>query len=549
MIRHHCCIIGPIRHWPADPMATFETLLGLVAFCVLLAMIAKRLDLPVAIPLVLGGMGLALIPGLPTVELDPELALALFLPPLLQVSAYRTDWPAFRSNLRPILLLAIGAVLFTAAAVAVVAHALVPQLPWWAAAALGAIVAPPDAVAASSVLKKFNLPKQIVTVLEGESLINDASSLVLYRFAVAAVAASSVSYSSGLLQFFGMGIGGIAIGWLSGRLAMWVFSKIDDTMLDITISILAGFAAYLGAEAVHASGVLGAVACGLVLGRKQHAEFTARTRLELNAVWNFIEFLLASLIFMLIGLQMRGITERLARESATSLVSLALLALAVSATLILSRFVWVFMTGWLPGALSQKEATKSTTPVWTHHAVVSWAGMRGVVSLAAALALPSNFPARDVIVFLAFCSIFATLIVQGTTLGWLVRKLEVVEPEQVAAEPSEALARAEIADAALEAVKERLEPHASPEHSAAASALVDEYEVRAARAAEEKEMESPENAEQFNAQRRLRLVAIEAAREKLLEHTDQVDADTHRSLAEELDLEEQQIRSAMTNSS
>ncbi|RYF51035.1 MAG: Na+/H+ antiporter, partial [Cytophagaceae bacterium] len=506
MIRQHYCVIGPTRHWQADPMATFETLLGLVAFCVLLAMIAKRLDLPVAIPLVLGGMGLALIPGLPTVELDPELALALFLPPLLQVSAYRTDWPAFRSNLRPILLLAIGAVLFTAAAVAVVAHALVPQLPWWAAAALGAIVAPPDAVAASSVLKKFNLPKQIVTVLEGESLINDASSLVLYRFAVAAVAASSVSYSSGLLQFFGMGIGGIAIGWLSGRLAMWVFSKIDDTMLDITISILAGFAAYLGAEAVHASGVLGAVACGLVLGRKQHAEFTARTRLELNAVWNFIEFLLASLIFMLIGLQMRGITERLASESATSLVSLALLALAVSVTLIFSRFVWVFMTGWLPGALSPREATKSTTPVWTYHAVVSWAGMRGVVSLAAALALPSNFPARDVIVFLAFCSIFTTLIVQGTTLGWLVRKLEVVEPEQVAAEPSEALARAEIADAALEAVKEHLEPHASPEHSAAATALVDEYEARAERAADEKEAESPENAEQFNAQRRLRLV-------------------------------------------
>jgi NhaP-type Na+/H+ or K+/H+ antiporter len=158
-------------------MTTFEILLGLMAFCVLLAVVAQRLDLPVAIPLVLGGMGLALIPGLPAVELDPELALALFLPPLLQVSAYRTDWAAFRSNLRPILLLAIGAVLFTTAAVAIVAHWLVPGLPWWAAAALGAIVAPPDAVAASSVLKKFNLPKRIVIVLEGESLINDASSL------------------------------------------------------------------------------------------------------------------------------------------------------------------------------------------------------------------------------------------------------------------------------------------------------------------------------------------------------------------------------------
>jgi len=529
-------------------MATFDILLGLVAFCVLLAVLAQRLDLPVAIPLVLGGMGLALVPGLPAVELDPELALALFLPPLLQVSAYRTDWPAFRSNIRPILLLAIGAVLFTTAAVAVVAHGLVPGLPWWAAAALGAIVAPPDAVAASSVLKKFNLPKRIVTVLEGESLINDASSLVLYRFAVAAVAASSVSYASGLLQFFGMGIGGIVIGWLSGRLAMWVFSKIDDTMLDITTSILAGFTAYLGAEALHASGVLAAVVCGLVLGRKQHAEFTARTRLELHAVWNFIEFLLASLIFMLIGLQMRGIVERLVKESATALASLALLALAVSATLIISRFVWVFMTGWLPGVFSSGKAAQPTTPLWTHHAVVSWAGMRGVVSLAAALALPSSFPARDVIVFLAFCSIFATLIVQGTTLGWLVRKLEVIEPEQVAAEPAEALARAEIADAALDAVKERLDPHASQAHSAAASALVDEYEARAERATEEKEAESPENAEQFNAQRRLRLVAIQAAREKLSEHTDQVGADAHRSLAEELDLEEQQIRSVMTHS-
>jgi NhaP-type Na+/H+ and K+/H+ antiporter len=172
----------------------------------------------------------------------------------------------------------------------------------------------------------------------------------------------------------------------------------------------------------------------------------------------------------------------------------------------------------------------------------------GVVSLAAALALPSKFPARDVIVFLAFCSIFATLIVQGTTLGWLVRKLEVIEPEQVSAEPAEALARVEIADAALETVKEHLEPRADSQHTVAVAALVNEYEARAERAAEEKEAESPENAEQFYAERRLRLVAIEAARDKLLEHTDQVDTDTHRSLAEELNLEEQQIRSAMTKS-
>jgi CPA1 family monovalent cation:H+ antiporter len=217
-------------------------------------------------------MGLAFVPGLRPVALDPELALALFLPPLLQVSAYRTDWPAFRSNLRPILVLAIGGVFFTAVAVAGVAKLMVPSLPWWAAVALGAIVAPPDAVAASSVLKQFKLPKRMVVVLEGESLINDASSLVLYRFAVAAVLAGTVSYGHGALQFVAMAAGGALVGWLVGRLAMWIFARIDDTLLEITLSLLAGFAAYLAAEALHVSGVLGAVACGLLLGRQGNVE-------------------------------------------------------------------------------------------------------------------------------------------------------------------------------------------------------------------------------------------------------------------------------------
>jgi Na+/H+ antiporter len=528
-------------------MPTFEILLSLIAFCVLLAVIAQRTNLPVAVPLVLGGMGLAMVPGLPIVKLDPELALALFLPPLLQISAYRTDWPAFKSNLRPILLLAIGAVLFTAAVVAVVAHWLVPSLPWWAAVALGAIVAPPDAVAAGSVLKQFNLPKRLVTVLEGESLINDASSLVLYRFAVAAVATTTVSYSTGLLQFFATALGGVVVGWVTARAAMWIFTKISDTMLDITVSMLAGFAAYLAAEAIHTSGVLGAVVCGLVLGRKQHAEFTARTRLELNAVWNFAEFLLASLIFMLIGLQMRGIVARLAGWQWHELAMLGILAVAVSATLILSRFAWVFVTGWLVHIIEVKSG-KGSDISWSHHALVSWAGMRGVVSLAAALALPTGFPKRDVIVLLAFCAIFVTLILQGTTLRWVVQKLDIMEPEQPYLEPEEAKTRAEIADAALETVKAHLVPDASAEDSAAATALVGEYETRAERATLDGDG-SQESTEQLDSQRRLRLTAIEASRKKLTEHTDQVDVDAHRAMAKELDLEEQQIRSAMVKNS
>lgn len=520
-------------------MHHLELFLALVALCVLLAAIAQRLHLPMAVMLVLGGSALAFVPGLPPIRLDAELALALFLPPLLQMSAYRTDWPEFKSNLRPILLLAIGAVFFTAATVAVVAHWLIPELPWWAAVALGAIVAPPDAVSAGSVLKQFRLPRRLVTVLEGESLVNDASSLVLYRFAVGAVAAASVSYAHGLLEFFGTALGGALIGWLVGHAAIRIFARLDDTMLDIAVSLLAGFAAYIAAETAHASGVLAAVGCGLVLGRKQHAAFTARTRLDLHAVWNFVEFLLASLVFMLIGLQLHGIVGRLGDYS---FVRLAALAGAVSATLIASRFAWVYVTAWLPRALSAELRKRDPLPPWTHQAVVSWAGMRGVVSLAAALALPESFPFRDVIVFLAFAAIFATLVLQGTTLGWVVRRLDVVEPEAEAREPAEARARAQIAEASLDAVKAHLGDAAAPTEKAAAGEIVDEYEAKAGRLGEEAH-DPQDKVDERDAEHRLRLVAIEAGRKKLNDHTDAVDIETHRALARELDFEEQRIRS------
>lgn len=519
-------------------MVTFEILLALVAFCVLLALLAQRLNLPLAVPLVLGGMGLAFVPGLPVVELNPELALALFLPPLLQASAYRTDWPAFRSNLRPILLLAIGAVFFTAACVAIVAKWMVPSLPWWAAIALGAIVAPPDAVAAASVLKQFKLPRQLVVLLEGESLINDASSLVLYRFAVAAVAAGAASYSQGALQLVGVSVGGAVIGWLVGRAAMWLFKIITDTLLDITVSLLAGFAAYLAAESVHASGVLAAVVCGLILGRHQHAEFTARTRLELNAVWGFVEFLLASLVFMLIGLQMRGIVERLSEYDPTQLV---LLGAAVSGTLIVSRFVWIYATTWLPRVISSCFRERNPMPPWNELTVLSWTGMRGVVSLAAALALPTQFPGRDILVFLAFCAIFATLVFQGTTLGWVVQRMKVTEPDATVLEPETAHARAEIAEAARDAIRAHLGDSGAPEHTEAAAELMQEYETRADLASVEGQ-DVDTHAQKLEAQHRLRLVAIAASRQKLEEQTDQLALETHRTLVEELDLEEQQIR-------
>ena len=521
-------------------MHVFELLLVLLAACVALAVLAKRLNLPVAVTLVLGGMGLAFVPRLPSLVLDPELVLALFLPPLLQVSAYRTDWPAFRNHLRPILLLAIGAVFFTAGLVAIAAKLFVPSLPWWAAITLGAIVAPPDAVAAASVLSRFKLPKRIVTVLEGESLINDASSLVLYKFAVAAVGVGTVSYGEGAMQFLGVAFGGTLVGWLVGRAAMWIFIHLEDTLLDLTITILAGFAAYLAAEAIHASGVLAAVACGLVLGRQQHAEFTARTRIELVAVWGFVEFVLTSLVFVLIGFQLRGIVARLADDD---LRQLAWLAAAMSVTLISSRFVWVFGSAWLSRVLSPERWEQDPVPPWSHAAVISWTGMRGVVSLAAALALPEPFPGRDIILFLAFCSIFVTLVIQGTTLGWVVRRLG-IEVEGTLPEPETAQARAEIATAALEVVRQHLDAPEATEHTEAAAELVQEYEVRADRASIEGQ--DPETkSSQLEAQQRLRLMAIAAAREKLADRAETMDTEAHRALGEELDLEEHQIRRAL----
>lgn len=516
-------------------MVTFQLILALLALCLALALVAKRLDVPFAVALVLGGMAIAFVPGLPQIEFEPELALALFLPPLLQLSAYHTDWPAFRSNLRPILLLAFGAVLFTAAAVAVIAKWLVPDLPWGAAIALGAIVAPPDAVAATAVLRDLHPPKRITTVLEGESLLNDAASLVLYRFAVGATLAGSFDLRQGALSFLASAIGGCVIGYVVGRLAMWIFAKLDETLHDITVSVLAGFAAYFAAEAVHVSGVLGVVVCGLLLGRNQHLAFTSQTRLASASVWAFLEFALTSLVFMLIGMQLRGIIDRLGHYDPWQL---AMLAGAISAALILSRFLWIMPMTWLPRLLSPTMRARDPAPPVSHLVVISWAGMRGVVSLAAALALPARFPGRDIIVFLAFCAIFATLVLQGTTLGPLIRRLGVTEPDVDGVDQEQMAMRRHVSEAALEAVEEHV--HCS-EQGEAAKELIGEYQGRAQRAAQLEEGADPE-ADRHTRQLQLRLTAIAASRAKIAESRGDYDDTAALGLTAELDLEEEQIR-------
>ncbi|HEY8612671.1 MAG TPA: Na+/H+ antiporter [Roseomonas sp.] len=489
-------------------MLLLEITLALLAVCLGFAIVARHTRLPYAVVLILGGMALAFVPGLPRVELDPTVALAAFLPPLLQASAWRTDWQEFRANLRPILLLAVGAVFFTAACVAVVAKLLLPDLPWAAAIALGAIVAPPDAVAAASVLQRLPLPRRIVTVLEGESLVNDASSLVLFRLAVGALAAGSVAPALAALTFLGVALGGFAVGWAVAWLAARLLPRLGETPLEIAFTFLVAYGAFLAAERLHVSGVIAVVTAGILIAQRQRSLLTPQTRTEAFATWRFVEFALTSLVFILVGLQLNGILERL---DAYSIRNLAIAATTISATLIVSRIAWIMPFAYLPRlipALAQDERL----PRPRHAAIIGWAGMRGVVSLATALALPLEVPHRDLLIFLAFIAILATLVVQGTTLEWLIIRLGVVEPIRAGMGKPEATARRLMAEAARADVESRLD---SPLDGAIARDMIGEFRdiarVFAGVAAGGPQAE-------LRARLQIRLSALRASRRRLLAH-------------------------------
>jgi CPA1 family monovalent cation:H+ antiporter len=519
-------------------MLLLEITLALLAVCLGFAVVARRTRLPYAVVLILGGMVLAFIPGLPRVEMDPTVALAAFLPPLLQASAWRTDWQDFRANLRPILLLAVGAVLFTAACVAVVAKLILPDLPWAAAIALGAVVAPPDAVAASSVLQRLPLPRRIVTVLEGESLMNDASALVLFRLAVGALAVGSVTPALAALTFLGVALGGLAVGWAVAWLAARILPRLGETPLEIAFTFLTAYGAFMAAEHLHVSGVIAVVTAGILIAQRQRALLTPRTRVEAFATWGFVEFILTSLVFILVGLQLNGIVERLGEYPAGFL---ALAAAAVSGTLIVSRLGWVMPLTYLP-YLFPAFARDRDLPEPRQALVIGWAGMRGVVSLATALALPLEVPHRDLLIFLAFVAILATLVVQGTTLEWLIIQLRVARPERTGMSPAEATARRLMAHAALAEVEGRLD---SPLDGAIARDLVGEFRD-IARIFSGVAAGGPQA--ELRARLQIRLAALRAARERLLVHhaEDGMSDEMMTSLLAETDHEELRIVQQLT---
>jgi CPA1 family monovalent cation:H+ antiporter len=427
---------------------------GVVALALILAVatllaVAPTLRIPYPILLVLGGLGIGLVPGMPEFELRPELVFFGVLPPLLYGAAFFTSLRDLRTSARPIGLLAVGLVVVTTVGVAVVAHAFVADLSWASAFVLGAIVSPTDPLAATAIARRYGVPRKLVTIVEGESLVNDGTGLVLYRVAVAAVVTGSFSalYTGGL--FVVVAGGGIAVGLLVGWLVRQVRRRLDNPPAEITISLLTGYIAFIPAELTGVSAVLAAVTAGVYLGWHTPELTTPQVRLQGLAVWEIVQYLLNALLFVLVGLQLPVVVDSLGDFSGAQLLGYAAL---VSLTVIAVRFAWVFA-----GLQGPKWITRQMSS-WRGAVFLSWAGMRGAVSLAAALALPLQtdagdpFPGRDLILFLTFSVILVTLVGQGLTLPAVIRALGI--EDDGLDERQDAKARIAAAEAALARLEE-----------------------------------------------------------------------------------------------
>lgn len=398
----------------------FNLILFFLVAIIALEVLANRLRWPPAVAQLAGGALIALIPELPAFEIDPALVMEVFLPPLLMAGAYFTVWHEFRRHLGSILLLAIGAVLFTTLAVGLALHTFNPGLPWAACFALGAIVSPPDAIAAKAVLQRVALPRKLLVLLEGESLLNDATGLVLYKFSIVALLTGVFSLSGALETFAWLSVGGLLLGAAMGYLVFKTLRYLHGTELMVLASALPGWICYVVGEHIGVSGVIATVTYGMMLGWHQHEIMSATARRRGAAFWEIMIFVFESLVFILIGLSLRGVWERILQGDKT-LADYSFEVLLVLAVVMVSRFVWVFAIDGL-GRLFRKPAHHDHS--WRESFVKSWAGMRGVVTLAAALAVPAEVPGRDLMLLCAFAVILVTVLFQGTTIGWVIRVLK-----------------------------------------------------------------------------------------------------------------------------
>src|SRR6266436_4660369 len=435
-------------------MATpVELILICLVAVALLALVARKIGVPYPILLTIAGGLLAFVPSLPTIRLDPKLVFDLFLPPLIYPAAVYTSWRDFRANLRSILPLAIFLVLLTMTATAYLLHALT-GLPLAVGFVFGALISPPDAVAALAVTQNLRVPRKIIVILEGESLVNDATSFISFRFAVAAVMTGTFSLAQASLQFLFVAAGGICVGVAVGWLIVQLQKRLDDPPVQTLFSLLTPYVAYFSGEKLHVSGILAVVIAGIYIGWRAPRILSGRMRLTAFPVWEMVTFILNGILFMLIGLQLPQVVKVLAPGTVTRL---AWLAIVFVATLVLVRFLWVFGATYFPRLLSRTFRHKNPAP-WQQTALIAWTGMRGADSLAGALAIPlvlangQPFPGRDLILLMTFCVIFATLVLQRLTLAPLVSWLKIKDDRTT--EKEERLARLKTNEAALARLEE-----------------------------------------------------------------------------------------------
>jgi monovalent cation/hydrogen antiporter len=512
----------------------------LLAVVTALAEVADRIKIPYPVLLVLAGIGIGLIPDLPIVELNPDVVFLIFLPPALYSAAWTTSWNDFKTARRPITLLAVGCVLFTTTSIAVVAHYLIPGFGWAESFVLGAIISPPDAVAATAATKGLSVPKRLITILEGESLVNDATGLIAMRYAIAATATGTFIFWLASINFFYVAIVGIIIGLAVGQLLYWIHRITpNNPTTDTTLTFITPYIAYLLAEQIHVSGVLAVVACGLYLSQQSSKIFSHQARIQAYSTWDTVIFILNGVIFILIGLQMRTVLSHIQEHSFSTLLWYGFL---VSMATIIARIVWVFPGAYLPRWFSRGIREREPGISVRNVSIVAWSGMRGVVSLAAAMALPlafedkTPFPNRDLIIFLTFAVIFATLVIQGTTLPILVKKLGL--KEDVGGQEGEDEARLKIASSVIEHIEEN---YSLGLNDSVLAQIKSKYEMRIQRLSNnaDNKLSMTEIKEFHQLQRKL--IAHERTYLETLNKDKQINAEALRKLERELDLEDARI--------
>lgn len=500
--------------------------------------VTRRFDWPAPLCLVVVGIVASYLPGVPEYELSAEIVLVGLLPPLLYAAAIQTSLLDFRKLRGPIASLSVGLVVFTAFGVGLVVWAIVPGLPFAAAVALGAVVAPPDAVAASAVARRVGMPRKLVRLLEGESLFNDAAALVALRTAIAAMAGSITLWQVGL-DFLLALVGGVVTGAVVGIAAAWVRAKLTDLVTDTALSFAVPFVAYLLAEEVHGSGVLSVVIAGLILGHKAPVILSGQARLASRHNWQTIQFLLENLVFLLIGLQLRTIFEQVA-DSELSAAAIAGICAAVFAATVVTRVVWLLAIGVVKRVTTRLGWTRGRPWPWRYSEVIAWSGMRGVVTLAAAFVLPEETPHRGVLVLSAFVVVAGTLLVQGTTLPGLVRRLRLSPPDPAEDALQEAALLNDMGNVALTKLEEIRRPEDPQE---VIERLRQRLADRTNSAWEQLGRQSTLAETPSDAYRRLRLELLQAEREQALLARDNGTADdvVLRRVLERLDIEESML--------